>query len=201
MFSRPVIAIAALALLTAGCGTSGDNASVTTGNGPGGGSPGSSATPSAPATAAQDRAAPATCGTATLRARLSLNGVAAGNRFATLVLTNKGSAPCHTYGYVGLKLTGGGDPPTKAVRTDEVGPPKRVTLKPGRSAWARLQWGAVSGTGDEQTGDCQPTAKSVWVTPPDQRDHLTVKWSYGPVCERGTIRVNPLRPGSHDPRS
>jgi hypothetical protein len=205
MFSRPIIAVAggcaAVALLASGCGASGgDNTSVTTSRspangastGPGGGA-GSTGSASKNATAA--------CGTSALRARLTMGGVAAGNRFGTLVLTNTGSAACHTYGYVGLKLAGGGDPPTNATRESGDGAAKRVTLKPGGSAWSRLQWGAVAGTGDKQSGDCQPTAANLRVTPPDQRALLTVKWSYGPVCERGTIRVDPLRPGDRDPRS
>lgn len=206
MFSRPIVAVAAgcaALALAAGCGNGGDKASVTGGgNDAASGSATPSATSSAPAPGAQDRAASApACGTATLKARLTLGGAAAGNRFATLVLTNTGSAPCHTYGYAGLKLTGGGDPPTKAVRSTEVGKPRRITLKPGKSAWSRLQWGNVPGPGDHQNGDCQPTATSLWITPPDQRDHLTAKWPFGPVCERGTINVNPLRPGDHDPRA
>lgn len=206
MVSRPIIAVAAgcaALALTAGCGANGDNASVTSGD-TGGSSP--SATPSAPSSApapgASDHAAATqACGTATLRAKLTMGGAAAGNRFAALVLTNTGAAACHTYGYVGLKLTGGGDPPTKVVRSTEVGKPLPITLKPGKSAWSRLHWGNVPGTGDRQSGDCQPTATTLWVTPPDQRDHLTVKWTLGPVCEQGTINLNPLRRGDHDPRA
>ncbi|HEY3685045.1 MAG TPA: DUF4232 domain-containing protein [Streptosporangiaceae bacterium] len=203
MFSRPIIAVAggcaAVALLASGCGTGGgDSTTVTTSPGP------ASSAPTGSAGGAKGSAAnggTSACGTSALRARLSMGGVAAGNRFGTLVLTNTGPAACHTYGYPGLQLTGGGNPPTHATRESADGPPKRVTLKPGGSAWSRLQWGAVAGTGDKQTGDCQPTAADLRVTPPDQRAFLTVKWSYGPVCERGTIRVDPLRPGDHDPRS
>ena len=202
MFSRPIIAVAAgcaALALAAGCGSGGDNASVTGGgDASASGSATPFATPSAPGV--KDQAA-AACGTATLKARLTMGGAAAGNRLAALVLTNTGATPCHTYGYPGLKLTGGGDPPTKAVRGTETGKPERITLKPGTSAWSRLQWGTVPGTGDKQGGDCQPTAAALWVTPPDQRDHLTTAWSFGPVCERGTITVNPLRPGDHDPRA
>lgn len=202
MFSRPVIAVAtgcAALMLAAGCGSDGDDASVTTGGKNGRSAP-ASAKPSATAHGDPDHGASA-CGTAALRARLTLNGAAAGNRFATLVLTNTGAAPCRTYGYAGLRLTGGGDPPTKTKRSTETGKPERVTLKPGKSAWSRLQWGTVPGAGDHQNGDCQPTATGLWVTPPDQRAHLAVNWSYGPVCERGTVNVNPLRPGDHDPRA
>lgn len=208
MFSKPTIAAAGCAALalTAGCGGSGDHATIA-GNGrtqsaapsttasPSGAS-GHTAPPSSPG--ARNRAASA-CGTATLRARLSLGGAAAGNRYAVLVLTNTGPVPCRTYGYPGLKLTGAGDPPTKAVRVTETGSPVHLTLKPGASAWTRLHWGAAPGAGDHQTGACQPTATHLWITPPDQRDHLTAKWSYGPVCQRGTLYVSPLHPGDHDP--
>lgn len=211
MVSRPVIAAAAgcaVLALAAGCGNGGDTTSANSGGNETASTPASPAPPfapsSAPASGTQDHAASASasaCGTATLKARLTLGGAAAGNRFAALVLTNTGSAPCHTYGYVGLKLTGGGNPPTKVVRSTEVGKPHRIVLKPGKSAWSRLHWGNVPGPGDQQSGDCRPTATGLWVTPPDQRDHLTVKWSLGPVCEGGTINLNPLRRGDHDPRA
>ena len=211
MFSRPIIAVAggcaALALLASGCGDGRDHASVA---GPGGPSGAPTATvtghggagPSAAGSTGGKMAA-APCGTATLRARLDANpGAAAGNRFAALVLTNTGSAPCRTYGYVGLKLAGGGDPPTRVVRGRDGGPaPRHLTLKPGASAWTRLQWGVVPGHGDRPSGPCRPTATGLWVTPPDQRTHLTVPWKNGPVCEGGTIHVTPLRPGDHDPRA
>lgn len=213
MFSRPIIAVAggcaALALLASGCGNGSDHASVA---GPGGspGAPSTTATghddaaPSGmPSTGGGKAGDPAPCGAATLRARLDTNpGAAAGSRFAALVLTNTGSAPCRTYGYVGLKLAGDGDPPTHVVRGRDGGPaPRRVMLKPGASAWTRLQWGVVPGQGDRQTGRCRPTATRLWVTPPDQRTHLTVPWRGGPVCQAGTIHVTPLRPGDHDPRA
>lgn len=204
MFSRPIIFAAACAgfALAAGCGGSGDRASAA-GDG---GTP--SAGPSTPASPGARTASPgspgprdqaAACGTVTLHAKLTLGGAAAGNRYALLVLTDTGAAPCRTYGYPGLKLTGTGNPPTKAVRVTETGKPVHLTLKPGASAWTRLHWGAAPGAGDHQTGACQPTPAHLWITPPDQRDHLTVKWSFGPVCEHGTIYVSPLHPGDHDP--
>src|SRR5262245_39746048 len=99
MVSRPVIAVAAgCAVLArrAGCGNGGDTTSAT-GSESASDSPKPSAASSAPASGAQDHAAATSaCGTATLKARLTLGGAAAGNRFAALVLTNTGSAPCHT---------------------------------------------------------------------------------------------------------
>lgn len=205
MFSRPIITAAGCAALAlaAGCGGSGDHASVAGNGRTRSAVPSTSASPDArtasPGTPGQRDQAAAVCGTAALHAKLTLGGAAAGSRYATLVLTNTGAAPCRTYGYPGLKLTGPADPPTKAVRVTETGTPVRLTLKPGASAWTRLHWGAAPGAGDHRSGACQPTAAHLWITPPDQRDHLTAKWSYGPVCERGTLYVSPLHPGDHDP--
>lgn len=204
MFTRPIITAAGCAALAlaAGCGGSGDHASVA-GDRTRSAAPSTSASPDArtasPGTPGRRDHAATACGTATLHAKLTLGGAAAGSRYATLVLTNTGAAPCHTYGYPGLKLTGGGDPPTKAVRVTETGKAVRLILNPGASAWTRLHWGAAPGAGDHQSGTCQPTATHLWITPPDQRDHLTARWSYGPVCERGTLYVSPLHPGDHDP--
>lgn len=203
MFSRPITIAAGCAVfaLAAACGGTGDHASVAGDGGTESAAP--SASPSDPpghtASPEVGGQASAACGIATLRAKLTLAGAAAGNRYAQLVLTNTGAAPCHTYGYPGLKLTGGGNPPTKAIRVTETGTPVHLTLNPGAAAWTRLHWGAAPGSGDHQSGACQPTAKHLWITPPDQRDHLTATWSYGPVCEAGTLYVSPLHKGDHDP--
>jgi hypothetical protein len=69
-----------------------------------------------------------------------------------------------------------------------------VTLRPGRSAWAGLTF---SNPGVSGAGTATPAA--LIVTPPDERDHLTVKWTAGPVPVGGnasSVFLTVLRPGS-----
>jgi hypothetical protein len=63
-----------------------------------------------------------------------------------------------------------------------------VTLRPGAKVTSQLHWGAVPGTGDSSTGDCQPTAATLQVIPPNETDPVGVRWQGGPVCEGGTIQ-------------
>jgi hypothetical protein len=95
------------------------------------------------------------------------------------------------YGFGGLGLAGAGGTalPTKQVRAG--GPPTTVSLAPGATARAALHWGSVNGPGDPPTGACQPTPTTLRVIPPDETDPLSLAWTFGPVCEGGTIEQQP----------
>jgi len=112
----------------------------------------------------------------------------AGQRYATLVLTDSGGVACTVFGFGGLGLVGpSGDPlPTRQVRVRDPAPTV-VTLRPGGTVTSELHWGAVAGPGDEQSGDCQPEPATLQVIPPDETQALSVPWGQGPVCEGGTI--------------
>jgi hypothetical protein len=131
------------------------------------------------------------CHTSELTGSLRSGDAAAGNRYATLVLTDTGGQTCTVEGFGGLGLVdaSGRALPTKQVRTGGSG--ALVTLRPGASVSAPLHWGAVPGTGDAQTGDCQPVPATLRVIPPDETDALTVAWAGGPVCSGGTIEEGP----------
>jgi hypothetical protein len=117
----------------------------------------------------------------------------AGQRYATLALTNTSGATCHVFGYPGLQLltTGGGNIPTKPVRNRPPAP-TNVLLAPNARATTTLHWGAIPATGDAQSSQCQPTAARLLVTPPDEYDSLNIAWPGGPVCEQGTIDFPPF---------
>ena len=129
------------------------------------------------------------CHTSELTGSLVPGDPGAGQRHATLVLTDTGGETCTIDGYGGIGLVdaAGRALPTKQVRVASPAP-KLITLRPGATVRAQLQWGAVPGTGDSTTGDCQPTAAALQVIPPDETDALRVAWSGGPVCEGGTIQ-------------
>jgi hypothetical protein len=128
------------------------------------------------------------CHTSELTGRLVSGGAGAGQRYATLVLRNSGARTCTVHGYGGLGLVdASGRPlPTKQLR-DASPAPATIRLAPGGTVNSDLHWGAVPGTGDNQSGDCQPTPSTLRVIPPDETDFLSVAWNLGPVCEGGTI--------------
>lgn len=198
--------LAALLLLTACMSHSGG----TTPPSPGTAAPSSPVTaspiipsPSLPVGAAPPSPAPSgtsaigRCATSMLSAGLRMAGPAAGNRYAFMTLTNRSGTVCRVYGYVGLGLIGpdGRALPTQVVRLAPE-PPASITLRPGGRAFTRLHWSVVAGTGEPEHGPCRPAPQQVWVTPPDERAHLTIPWSLGEVCGSGKISVTPLTAGS-----
>ena len=131
------------------------------------------------------------CHTSELTGSLGPETAGAGQRYATLILRNTGGRSCTVHGFGGLGLAGAGGAalPTKQVRAG--GPPTTVSLAPGATARSALHWGAVNGPGDPPTGACQPAATTLRVIPPDETDALSVAWTFGPVCEGGTIEQKP----------
>jgi hypothetical protein len=125
-----------------------------------------------------------------LSATLTDLGAAAGNRYATLVLTNKSGKHCTTGGWSGLQLTGGdGTIPTRVVRE---GTARTITIVNGGRAYERLHW-AVVPAGDEPDGDrCEPVPSTLKVIPPNDTEQIATGWSFGSVCGHGRIRLQPL---------
>jgi hypothetical protein len=151
----------------------------------------STATGQAPAGSTTSGATPGgtgRCHTGDLTGSLRPGDSGAGQRHATLVLTNTGGRTCTITGYggVGLVDASGAALPTHQVRVSPPAP-AAVTLRPGASAGSQLHWSAVPGSGDATTEDCQPTAATLQVIPPDETQPLSVPWTQGPVCERGSI--------------
>jgi Domain of unknown function (DUF4232) len=147
---------------------------------------------SAIATASGSPTAPSPCRTGDLSARIEPGNPGAGQRYATLELTNRSLHTCHTYGYVGmLFLNGGGHPQATNVVRDRTQQPQLVMLAPGARVATRLHWSVVQGVGD-QGGHCATDPRRVEITPPDQYSHLVIAWRGGVVCERGRVDVTPL---------
>ena len=140
---------------------------------------------------------PDRCHTSELTGSLGTGDAAAGNRYATLTLTNTGGEVCTVYGYGGLGLVraDGTAVPSQQVRvaaSDGTGG-KRTTLQPGQSVSATLHWAAVATGPEPVTGDCEPTATTLTVIPPNETDALDVAWTYGPVCDFGSIEQTPYQ--------
>ncbi|NKZ08580.1 DUF4232 domain-containing protein [Actinomadura latina] len=130
------------------------------------------------------------CTSGMLSARLTDLGAAAGNRYATLVLTNESGKHCTTGGWSGLQLAGAdGTIPTKVIRT---GTARTITIGNGGHAYERLHW-AVVPAGDETDGaGCEPEPAALKVIPPNNTEQVTANWTYGPVCQHGQIRLTPV---------
>lgn len=202
----------ALALASTGCGGGGGHRSPTPSLGTAGGGTDSSPTSAPPATGggngngaqagptgtgATGPGAPSRCGTDMLSTRFTVQGAAAGHRYAALILTDSSSLTCRVFGYPGMRLLGasGAELPTNVLRLGHT-QPELITLHPGQSAWTMLRWSVIPGPGEPQGSQCEPTPQSAWVTPPDERTHLTVPWTMGFVCEHGSIELNPFSPGT-----
>lgn len=138
----------------------------------------------------------ASCRTADLSIRLEPGSPGAGQRYATVVLTNSSSRTCTVHGYGGVALLGapGQGVPTDLRRVADPAP-QTVSLAGGASARSLLHWGVVPAD-DEPGTECEPTATTVVVTPPDQTSAALLPWTFGPVCQHGRIQQNAYVPGS-----
>jgi hypothetical protein len=136
------------------------------------------------------------CSTADLSAQLKAGSPGAGQRFATVVLTNTSTRTCTVGGYGGLGLLGA---PRQGVPTDlqRVASPSPTTLtvSPGGSVRSLLHWTAIAAA-DEPGAPCEPTGATIVVTPPNQSAALLRPWTFGPVCQHGLIGQNAYVAGS-----
>jgi Protein of unknown function (DUF4232) len=138
------------------------------GSGPTGAGPSSSAT----------GGATSRCHTSELTASFRPSDPAAGNRYATQLLTNHSQRTCTVFGYGGLQPLDAAKKQLPITLTRDTGRPATlVRLAPGTSVGRTIHWGAVPS--DDQP--C-PTPAYASVIPPDETDPLLVRWSLGPVC-------------------
>lgn len=133
------------------------------------------------------------CGVAQVSAHFSPGSPGAGQRYATLTLTNKSAHTCVTGGYVGLGLLNGRghEVATNAERID-FSAARTLYLRPGAKATSQMHWSVINGTGDTSRGPCFVAPRSILVTPPNSYISLRLRWRMGTVCERGTITITPL---------
>ncbi|HEX6342723.1 DUF4232 domain-containing protein [Umezawaea sp.] len=125
-----------------------------------------------------------------LSAKVEQEDAGAGQRYAELVFTNTGAAPCTLTGYSGFQLLADGvDVPTSTTRSLDPGP-TTVTVAPNASAVANLRWTVVP-TGDESvTGPCEPEANAAAAIAPDDTKRIEFPWTFGPVCGGGEIQMS-----------
>jgi hypothetical protein len=132
--------------------------------------------------------ASARCSAGRLRIRLGRVDAGAGNRYASLVFTNRSRSACTLKGYPGMvMIDGNGDALRTRVRRT-AGSTPTVTLRPGRSAGATLHWTVVE-SGDESC----PGAARLLVIPPGEWTYASIPFPADRVCGGGRIDVTPIR--------
>lgn len=161
--------------------------------------PSGTATGSAPGTARHTGGTPAPatstrCHTSELRASVGRENPGAGQENFPVVLTNTSGRTCTVHGYPGAAFVDASGRQLGPDPKRSSGTPTTVTLKPGQSAWAGLTF-SNPGVSGARTA----TPASLIVTPPDERDHLTVKWTAGQVPVGGnasSVFLTVLSPGT-----
>ncbi|MET8052428.1 DUF4232 domain-containing protein [Streptosporangium sp. NPDC005286] len=130
------------------------------------------------------------CRAEALAARVGRVDAGAGQRYAPLVFTNTSSGTCWVYGFVGLiMIDGSGDAMRTRTRRESV-QPRRITLRPGASAHARLHWSEVPGG----SRSC-PASARLMIIPPDEVAHLEIPFKAA-VCDDGRLDVTPMASGA-----
>ncbi|WP_343976652.1 DUF4232 domain-containing protein, partial [Streptosporangium amethystogenes] len=110
--------------------------------------------------------------------------------YAPLVFTNTSARACWVYGFVGLiMIDGSGDAMRTRTRRESV-QPRRITLRPGASAHARLHWSEVPGG----SRSC-PASARLMIIPPDEVAHLEIPFK-ATVCDDGRLDVTPMASGA-----
>jgi hypothetical protein len=159
--------------------TRGTGGEPTAGTSSGGTAPGDSAG-TVPGDSAGSASAPARadgrCRTSELRASVGRVDPGAGQRNFPVVLTNTSAHTCTLYGFPGAAFVDAsgrqlGPDPERAPAS-----PRKVTLAPGGSAWAGLSFSSP-----QISGARTAVPAALLVTPPDERDPLTVEWTAGEV--------------------
>lgn len=111
------------------------------------------------------------CHTSQLRGALIDSQGAAGNVYVDFTLTDTAAVDCSVAGYVGVQLLDGSGQPLPTTLGREGQPVNRVQLHPGQSAYFYLHFPNPS----VLDPPCQPpSAARLLVTPPDERDAITV---------------------------
>ncbi len=157
--------------------------------------------PPVASSSAAPAAGPQRCHTSQLAVRFVGENGAAGHTYATFDMTNKSTATCWLYGFVGMQMldSDGHALPTRVLRnggifTGRAGP-TRFDLPQSRSASFEVAWSNVPG------GPSCPLASQLVVTPPDEFDHVTLQVSefvsfWLAPCDTGELDVQPMRPPS-----
>jgi hypothetical protein len=182
---RILVATVVLAVLAGATACAGGGGGTTAGPAVPATGPATGPTTSAPATSAQGPSStgtaapgPTRCHTSDLSASLTAGDPGAGQRYATLSLTNTSARTCTVFGYGGLQPLDGAKNQLPITLTRDAGRPATlVRLAPGASVGRTIHWTAVPSGAQP----C-PTPAYASIIPPDETSPLVIGWSLGPIC-------------------
>lgn len=188
-------AVAASALVLTACGSGGNDdastpAPTVTVTETQSVTPSTSATTSSSPSPSATKSAGTECATDKLSAAVREDQSGAGQRYASIVLTNASKKSCTVTGYPGLQLVGasGQSIATRVVRK-KIPVPSTVKLAVGASASSAIAFSVVANGAEPTEGPCRPAPSSVQVIPPDQTTSISAPWSLGSVCGGGRIKA------------
>lgn len=206
-------AVAALGLLTACGGGSGSDSGTGGDSKGGGGDTSATASHAAPSASAGDPSAQGTHGTqggkgtgsgssgngggstrcraSQLRGHVGQNDPGAGQENFPLVVTNFSGTTCTLDGYPGAAFVDGSGKQVGPDPRRAAGSPVKITLAPGRSAWAGLSFG-----NPEISGAKTATPTGILITPPDEKEPVKVDWTGGAVPVSDAANLTVFRAGN-----
>lgn len=115
------------------------------------------------------------CTTSHLSASWRVTDAGAGHYYGRMKLTNRGTSPCHIYGFGGLSFVGYGNGTQVGAAADRVGTATGFDIAPGRSAVSEVD---VTVAQNYSAADCRPTPVDGFrVYPPDQTRSLFVPFT------------------------
>jgi hypothetical protein len=182
---RILVATVVLAVLAGATACAGGGGGTTAGPAVPATGPATGPTTSAPATSAQGPSStgtaapgPTRCHTSDLSASLTAGDPGAGQRYATLSLTNTSARTCTVFGYGGLQPLDGAKKQLPITLTRDTGRPAAlVRLAPETSVGRTIHWTVVP-SGSQPC----PTPAYASIIPPDETSPLVIGWSLGPIC-------------------
>ncbi|MFE4752190.1 DUF4232 domain-containing protein [Streptomyces mirabilis] len=116
------------------------------------------------------------CTASELRGNVGENNPGAGQENFPLVVTNFSGPTCSIDGYPGVAFMDGSGKQLGPDPKRGSGSPTKITLAPGKSAWAGLSFG-----NPEVSGTRKATPAGILITPPDEKVSLKVDWTGGAV--------------------
>lgn len=154
-------------------------------------------TPAATTTSSSPAAAPACTGGDLGGSFAVVPGSAgAGNVSYSLTLTNTSAASCYVSGIPEVKLLdaqGAALPTTVSAAQPGQGTAAKIVLAPGGSAKAEARFSPdVPGPGEQQPGQCEPTAHQLKVTASGGGTVVVPVNPPTPVCEHGSLSMSLL---------
>jgi hypothetical protein len=129
-----------------------------------------------------------------LSAGMSRVDAGAGQRYASLVLTNTSNTTCRILGYPTLELETASYEPIGA-ESRGTGTPQWLTVAPRQHAYSQMHWTVVPAL-DETSNPCEPVASVLAITLPGETTMLRITWTGGSVCQYGQIDVTPFQAGN-----